>query len=77
VPLFDARPIFVMIASQAFNVVLLPATVACIFYLGNKKDLMGAYRHGLVLNLSLAAIFLFSLVTSYLALQGLMAMIGG
>lgn len=77
VPLFDARPIFVMIASQAFNVVLLPATVACIFYLGNRKDLMGAHRHGVSINISLAAIFLFSLVTSYLGLQGLMAMIWG
>jgi len=77
VPLFDARPIFVMIASQAFNVVLLPATVACIIYLGNKKDLMGEHRHGLVLNLSLAAIFLFSLVTSFMGFQGLLAMIGG
>ena len=76
VPLFDARPLFVMIASQAFNVVLLPATVACIFYLGNRADLMGAHRHGLVTNMSLVAIFLFSIVTSFMGLQGLMAMLG-
>ena len=75
VPLFDARPIIVMIASQAFNVVLLPTTVACIFYLGNRKDLMGAHRHTLITNLSLGAIFLFSLVTSFMGFQGLMAMI--
>lgn len=75
VPLFDARPIFVMIASQAFNVVLLPATVACIFYLGNRSDLMGAHRHGLVTNVSLGAIFLFSLVTSFMGFRGLMAML--
>ncbi len=76
VPLFDARPIFVMLASQAFNVVLLPVTVACIFYLGNKKDLMGAHRHSLITNISLGAIFLFSLVTSVIGFQGLLAMIG-
>jgi len=76
VPLFDARPIFVMIASQAFNVVLLPLTVACIIYLGNRKDLMGANSHGLLTNLFLAAIFLFSLITSYMGLQGLLAMLG-
>lgn len=75
VPLFEARPIFVMIASQAFNVVLLPATVACIFYLGNRADLMGDHRNGAALNLGLAAIFLFSLVTSFMGLQGLLAMI--
>lgn len=77
VPLFDARPIFVMIASQAFNVVLLPVTVACIFYLGNRADLMGTHRHGVAVNLALGAIFLFSLVTSFMGFNGLLAMITG
>jgi len=76
VPLFDARPILVMIASQAFNVVLLPTTVACIFYLGNRKDLMGDHSHGRIMNASLLAIFLFSLVTSYMGFQGLLKMCG-
>ena len=77
VPLFEARPLFVMIASQALNVALLPATVACIFYLGNKSALMGEHRHGLLINISLGAIFLFSLVTSYMGLHGLLAMVAG
>ena len=74
VPLFDARPLFVMIASQALNVVVLPATVACIFYLGNKADLMGEHKHSLVMNIILGAIFLFSLVMGYMAYQGLLGM---
>ena len=37
VPIFEARPVFVMIISQAFNSVILPVTVACILYLGNRK----------------------------------------
>jgi len=77
VPLFDARPIFVMIASQAFNVVLLPLTVACIFYLGNKKALMGEHKHSAMTNIILAAIFLFSLITSYMAFQGLLGILRG
>ena len=77
VPLFDARPVLVIIVSQAFNVALLPATVACIMYLGNKSELMGEYRHGAVTNIALAAILLFSLVTSYMGFQGLMAMVEG
>lgn len=77
VPLFDARPIFIMIVSQAFNVILLPATVACIFYLGNKKELMGSQAHGPVTNILLAAIFLFSLITSYMAFQGLLGILEG
>lgn len=75
VPLFDARPIFVMIASQAFNVVLLPATIACIFYLGNRADLMGEHRHGLITNIALSAIFMFSIVTSFMGFNGLLAMV--
>ncbi len=75
VPLFDARPILVMIVSQAFNVVLLPATVACIIYLGNRADIMGEHRHSAAMNLALSAIFLFSLVTSFLGYQGLLAML--
>jgi Mn2+/Fe2+ NRAMP family transporter len=77
VPLFDARPVFVMIVSQAFNVVLLPVTVACIFYLGNRADLMGRRRNGLATNLGLGGLFLFSLGTGYMGYQGLMASLQG
>lgn len=77
VPLFEARPLFVMIASQALNVAVLPATVACIAYLGNRKDLMGDYRHNLIMNILMGAIFLFSLITSYMGFQGLLGMISG
>jgi len=75
VPLFDARPVLVLIMSQAFNVVLLPLTVACILYLGNRADLMGEYRHSWLTNAGLGGIFLFSLVTGYMGFQGLMGML--
>lgn len=76
VPLFEARPIFVMIASQAFNVILLPLTVLCILFLGSKKAIMGEHAHGPMTNIILVAIFLFSLVTSYMAFQGLLGILG-
>lgn len=41
VPVFHAKPVIVMIASQAFGALLLPVTVLCIIYLGNRKDVMG------------------------------------
>jgi Mn2+/Fe2+ NRAMP family transporter len=75
VPLFDARPVLVLILSQAFNVVLLPATVACILYLSNRKDLMGAHRNGWASNFILGAIFMFSLLIGYMAFQGLIGML--
>ncbi len=70
VPIFEARPIFVMIISQAFNAVILPVTVACIFYLGNRRDLMGEHRNSTTTNVVLAAILLFSLVTSSMGIRG-------
>ena len=70
VPIFEARPIFVMIISQAFNAVILPVTVACIFYLGNRRDLMGEHRNTTTTNVLLTAILLFSLVTSSMGIRG-------
>ena len=77
VPIFEARPLIVMIISQAFNSVILPATVACIFIIGNKVSVMGDYKHSTLTNIILIAIFLFSIVTSFMGIQGLFAMING
>ena len=59
-----------MIVSQAFNAVILPATVACILYLGNRRDLMGEHRHSTATNVVLVAILLFSLVTTSMGIRG-------
>jgi Mn2+/Fe2+ NRAMP family transporter len=70
VPIFEARPVFVMIVSQAFNAVILPVTVACILYLGNRRDLMGKHRNTTAANAVLTAILLFSLVTTSMGIRG-------
>lgn len=70
VPIFEARPVIVMIVSQAFNAVILPVTVACILYLGNRPDLMGEHRHTRTTNVVLTAILLFSLVTTSMGIRG-------
>ena len=70
VPIFEARPVFVMIVSQAFNAVILPATVGCILYLGNRRDLMGEHRNTVATNVVLTAILLFSLVTTSMGIRG-------
>lgn len=70
VPIFDARPVIVMIVSQAFNAVILPVTVACILYLGNRRDLMGEHRHSIVMNIALTLILLFSLLTTSMGIRG-------
>ena len=75
VPIFDARPVMVMIVSQAFNSVILPATVLCIFYLGNRKDLMNAHRNNTLTNVILILILMFSIFTSYLGIKGVWQLI--
>ena len=70
VPIFEARPVLVMIVSQAFNAVILPITVACIFYLGNRKDLMKEHTNTLATNSFLMAILLFSIFTSIIGIKG-------
>lgn len=75
VPLFDAPPVFVMIISQAFNAVILPVTVACILYLGNRKDLLGEYRNTAKANAVLVALLLFSIVTSTMGIRGVWQLI--
>ena len=75
VPIFEARPVFVMIVSQAFQATILPVTVACILYLGNKKELMGEHRHSVMANLILTAILLFSLITTSMGIRGVWQLI--
>ncbi len=70
VPVFEARPVLVMIISQAFQSMVLPMTVGCILYLGNRKDLMGEHSHSRTTNVLLLVILAFSLVTSWMGIQG-------
>lgn len=71
VPIFEARPIFIMILSQTFNAFILPITVGCIFYLSNRTDLMKEHKNKLASNLVLLLIFGFSLFTSWIAIKAL------
>lgn len=75
VPIFEARPVFVMIISQAFNAVILPVTVACIIYLSNRKDLMGEHKSTGIVNTILGAILLFSIFTSWVGIKGVWQML--
>ena len=75
VPVFGARPVVVMIVSQAFNAVILPVTVASILYLGNRRDLMGEHRNSAATNVVLTVILLFSLLTTSMGIQGVWRML--
>lgn len=70
VPIFHARPVFVMIASQALASLILPSTVACIFYLTSSKKIMGEYVNKPIDKLFLSIIMLFALIIGYMSFQG-------
>jgi Mn2+/Fe2+ NRAMP family transporter len=73
VPLFNARPIAVMMASQAFGALILPATTVCLLILGNRKTLMGRHAFSLPVNLLLVGVLLFALTMSTFSLGGLLS----
>jgi Mn2+/Fe2+ NRAMP family transporter len=70
-PVFHVRPVIIMVASQAFSAVILPVTVACLIYLGNKENVMGDKKYSLAVNLQLALVMIFSLIMSYMGYSGL------
>jgi len=71
VPIFKVKPIAIMILSQAFGALVLPATVASIIYLGNEASQMKEYKFSLGTNLVLGAILLFAIMMSYMSFTGI------
>ncbi len=64
----EARPPIVMVFSQAFQALILPAVAIPIFVLINKKNLMDKNVANKKMNFGIIAVIIFSLVTSYFAI---------
>jgi manganese transport protein len=64
VPIFGGRPVLVMIASQAFTLVVTPLVVILMLILINRESVMGKYKAKPGTNVILSIIFLFTLVMS-------------
>lgn len=64
----NTTPPLLMVFSQAFQALILPAVAIPIFILINLKSLMKEYVAGTVMNISLVVIILYSLLTSYFAI---------
>ena len=75
VPILGANPILAQIMTQVAAVFILPVVVGCIFYLINRRDLMGKYKAGFLLNLGLGAALVFSIVISYTGFLALREML--
>jgi Mn2+/Fe2+ NRAMP family transporter len=72
VPLFNANPVQAQIATQVFNVFVLPVVIIGIVFLVNNKQLMGKHKAGLGLNIGMAAALIFSLIISYNGVLGIL-----
>lgn len=64
----DTTPPLLMVFSQAFQALILPAVAIPIFFLLNRKSLMKGYMAGRAMNIGLIIIILYSLLTSYFAI---------
>jgi len=64
----DTTPPLLMVGSQAFQALILPAVAIPILVLINRRSLMGDHKAGLAMNLGLLAVVIFSLLTSMMAI---------
>lgn len=71
VPILGTNPIMSQIATQVASVFVLPLVIIGILVLINKKQIMGAHRAGVLLNIGLVAALIFSLIISYQGVLGL------
>jgi manganese transport protein len=76
VPVFGMRPVLVLIVSQALQAVILPLTIGCILYLGNRKDLMGEFKNKLTMNIVLGILLVLSTFTTYKGVIGVIEKLG-
>jgi Mn2+/Fe2+ NRAMP family transporter len=60
-----------MVASQAFQACILPAVVIPIWILINRKEVMREHKAGKWMNFGLLCVFIFSIVTTYQGIKGL------
>ena len=71
-----ARPVFLLLLSQAGISIVMPMALLGIMWLSHKKELLGKYRPSAIEWVLLTAIACFSLFMSSLAIRGLIADLG-
>jgi Mn2+/Fe2+ NRAMP family transporter len=75
VPVFGGRPVFIMIASQAFQALLMPFVTIAIIIFFYRHDIMKGHKIELWLRIGCWATFIFSLVMAYSGFVGLIEML--
>jgi Mn2+/Fe2+ NRAMP family transporter len=77
VPIFGGRPVWIMIASQAFQATLMPMVTLAMIVLMNRSSIMKEHKAGVWLNIGVGLTFAFSLVMAYDGFRGLWQMLAG
>jgi Mn2+/Fe2+ NRAMP family transporter len=75
VPVFGGRPVFIMIASQAFQALLMPIVTMAIIIFFNRHDIMKGHKIEPWLRIGCWATFIFSLIMAYSGFVGLFEML--
>lgn len=74
VPIFGGRPVFIMILSQAFALIVTPLVLILMMILLNKKELMGKYKATPVQNIIYSIIILFTIYMAIIGISGIAGM---
>ncbi len=72
VPVLGGRPVWIMICVTALQTTMMPIVSFAILFLANNRKLMGEYRAGLLLNLGLVALCLFSIASACMGVAGIL-----
>lgn len=72
VPIFGGRPVFIMILTQAFTLIITPVVLIFMIIIVNKKGIREKYKPSFILNISLGVIILF---TIFMAIVGILGMV--
>jgi len=70
IPVLGGKPVWILIASQAFSPFVMPLITLFLIILMNKSDLMKDYKAGVGMNIALGATLVFNLYMLYIAIIG-------
>jgi Mn2+/Fe2+ NRAMP family transporter len=75
IPVLGSNPISAQIATQIVQVFILPVVIGGIIILLNRKNLMGKYKAGILMNAGLISAFVFSCLISYTGILAIIEML--
>ncbi|WP_252723805.1 NRAMP family divalent metal transporter [Winogradskyella psychrotolerans] len=70
IPVLGGKPVWILIASQAFSPFVMPLITLFLIILLNKSELMKTYKTSLWMNIALGATFVFNCFMLYISITG-------